>query len=342
MPIKNLQLLVLFAVISLGSASVSWGQYGYFEKIFLERTPGWAPSIQFDTSNGSRYQLTAYDQDGFKLEGPLGGVAVFRPLAPSASFVVGMDGIGIGNYVPEAALHVLGSDSSYGFNDARVVIENDKSVTSIRSMVDLYNNGGSRMVFNNTNTGEAWAMMTNDADNFIVSRGGSGGAELTLRKDGALFVGPGNNANFKLMPNGNLTISGSLNQQSDRNVKRAFMNVDPDEILAQVKKLPISTWQYKDDPAEVRHIGPMAQDFYSAFGLGENETTIATVDASGVALASIKALQSKYERLNESVNEKDAEIQRLQRELELQSFKSLAMEERMMAIETALLPAKLN
>jgi hypothetical protein len=42
----------------------------------------------------------------------------------------------------------------------------------------------------------------------------------------------------------------------------------------------------------------MAQDFRAAFGLGENDTTIATVDADGVALAAIQGLNAKLEAQN--------------------------------------------
>ena len=44
-----------------------------------------------------------------------------------------------------------------------------------------------------------------------------------------------------------------------------------------------------------RHIGPVAQDFHAAFGLGTHETAIATVDADGVALAAIQGLNEKVE-----------------------------------------------
>jgi len=41
----------------------------------------------------------------------------------------------------------------------------------------------------------------------------------------------------------------------------------------------------------------MAQDFSAAFGLGQGETTISTVDADGVALAAIKALKAENNAL---------------------------------------------
>ncbi len=64
-------------------------------------------------------------------------------------------------------------------------------------------------------------------------------------------------------------------------------------VLNKVLALPIKEWSYKDSIDNIRHIGPMAEDFYQAFGLGESETGIATLDTSGVALAAIQGLNEK-------------------------------------------------
>ena len=61
-------------------------------------------------------------------------------------------------------------------------------------------------------------------------------------------------------------------------------------LLARLAEMPISTWNYKSDDPAVRHMGPMAQDFKIAFGLGSDETAIATIDTDGVALAAIQGL----------------------------------------------------
>jgi len=60
-------------------------------------------------------------------------------------------------------------------------------------------------------------------------------------------------------------------------------------------------------------MGPMAQDLYAAFGLGESDTGITTIDADGVALAAIQGLN---ERLETRLNEKEARIVKLEAELE--------------------------
>ena len=43
-------------------------------------------------------------------------------------------------------------------------------------------------------------------------------------------------------------------------------------------------------PTDYKDIGPMAQDFYKAFGLGLDNKHITTIDEGGVALAAIQGL----------------------------------------------------
>jgi hypothetical protein len=95
--------------------------------------------------------------------------------------------------------------------------------------------------------------------------------------------------------------SGSWSSLSDREVKENIVLADGERVLAQLAELPISTWNYAAQDPSTRHIGPMAQDFHAAFGVGEDARHISTIDADGVALASIQGLQ-------QLVQEKDAQI----------------------------------
>ncbi len=96
---------------------------------------------------------------------------------------------------------------------------------------------------------------------------------------------------------GNLSCAGTIsatviNQTSDRALKSGVVAVDPQVVLERVVAMPIAEWSFAKTP-DVRHIGPMAQDFHAAFGLGHGDTTIATVDADGIALAAIQGLNRK-------------------------------------------------
>jgi len=94
---------------------------------------------------------------------------------------------------------------------------------------------------------------------------------------------------------------------SDRNVKRDIVPVDPQAVLEGIARVPVATWSYKSDDPSIHHMGPMAQDLYGAFGLGNTDKAYSPVDASGIAFAAIQAL---YER----TKEQDARIEKLERE----------------------------
>jgi hypothetical protein len=94
---------------------------------------------------------------------------------------------------------------------------------------------------------------------------------------------------------------------SDRNQKKNIVPADTDAILRKVRQLPISIWTYTNEPAAVRHLGPMAQDFRASFGLGDDDRSYHSVDAHGVSLAAIQAL----ERI---VAEQEKRLQKLERE----------------------------
>ena len=116
-----------------------------------------------------------------------------------------------------------------------------------------------------------------------------------------------------------LWVNGTLVNGSDRNSKENLETVDTRAVLDKVAALPITAWNYKQDTSS-RHLGPMAQDFRAAFGLGHDDKGIATVDADGVALAAIQGLNQK---LDEQLKAKDARIEAL--ETELSALKTLIL-----------------
>jgi hypothetical protein len=113
---------------------------------------------------------------------------------------------------------------------------------------------------------------------------------------------------------------------SDRNLKENLALVDGRNVLAQLSALPIYTWSAKGGDPAVRHMGPMAQDFYSIFRLGTDDKTISTIDLDGVALVSIQALYQMS-------LEKDKKIEQLTKELEELRQKAAQLEELQRRIE---------
>jgi Chaperone of endosialidase len=107
--------------------------------------------------------------------------------------------------------------------------------------------------------------------------------------------------------------SGSWTLNSDRAVKENFHVVDDDDVLRKIDAMPVTSWNYIAEGAAVRHVGPMAQDFRAAFGLGSSDRGIATVDESGIALAAIKALSASNAALMARIRALEDQVTSLQR-----------------------------
>jgi hypothetical protein len=104
--------------------------------------------------------------------------------------------------------------------------------------------------------------------------------------------------------------SNAWSALSDRNSKENIDPVDPRSVLDRLVAIPIATWNWKTQPPTIRHMGPMAQDFHFAFGLGEDDKHITTVDEEGVALAAIQGLNAKIEALQREIAELSQRVQK--------------------------------
>jgi hypothetical protein len=101
--------------------------------------------------------------------------------------------------------------------------------------------------------------------------------------------------------------SASWAMLCDSNAKTDVTPVDHRETLRKVNELPVTAWNYKHDPHH-RYVGPMAQDFHAAFGLGHDDKHISTLDTDGVTLSALKGL---IEELRERQERSAAQARRL-------------------------------
>jgi hypothetical protein len=122
---------------------------------------------------------------------------------------------------------------------------------------------------------------------------------------------------------------GSWANISDMHKKENFEKVDGDKILKGIEALEITSWNYKTQAAAIRHIGPMAQDFYKTFNFGEGETTITSVDIDGINLIALKTLALKTKALKENV----LEMEQLKSKIEKLEKEKSALEKRIILIE---------
>ncbi len=258
---------------------------------------GDTPTMRLQQTNGSGFQPQVWDIAGnetnFFVRDVTNGSSlpfkVFPGAADNTLILAGTDRVGIGTTSPLRKLHINAvDDTTVDTNTTALQVQNGSLTEGNRAMVQLVNNGGAAIYYEDTSSNLRWQTLAQDA-NFFISRLGSGGSEFTLTDTG------------------NLTITGNLTQMSDRNAKRDIEPVDVEQVLNSVKSIPIATWSYKKDEPGVRHMGPMAQDFHAAFGLGPNERYIATLDTSGVALAAIQALSRQIEELKAKIAVLEAE-----------------------------------
>lgn len=95
-----------------------------------------------------------------------------------------------------------------------------------------------------------------------------------------------------------LSYGGTWSCSSDRALKENLVRTEGREVLAQLSQVPIYSWSARGQDPAVIHMGPMAQDFYAAFGLGEDDKHLATIDLDGVALAAIQGLYAMNQELS--------------------------------------------
>ena len=251
--------------------------------------------------------------------------ADFATTASNQFLLRATGGVGIGTTNPLALLNVNGNArieaTSAGYSEG----------LTLNLPTDMAGGGYGGIHFHNAIRGSnygagtiKWGVFYNYTPEGNVGGGGLAFAQsnlstrLYLAADGKVGIGttaPSESLNVV----GNILATGTITPNSDRHAKTDFAPVDTASVLARVAALPLSQWRFKSEAGPVRHLGPMAQDFRAAFGLGAHETAIATVDADGVALAAIQGLNQKVEsdkrELRNELKRRDAENAELKQEL---------------------------
>ena len=109
-----------------------------------------------------------------------------------------------------------------------------------------------------------------------------------------------------------LTFDGVLEHGSSRDSKRDLEPAHGAELLQALRELPLYAWTYNHDEANARHLGPMAEDFHAAFGLGRGARHISSADTAGLALAAIQALADKLDEKDQEIADLEARLAALE------------------------------
>jgi Chaperone of endosialidase len=254
------------------------------------------PALRLEQNNSGGFTAQTWDVAGneanfFVRDVTSGSRLPFRirPGAPTSSIDINASGfVGVGTASPSVKLNVAGSDGT----STQVLVKETNGTAAARDLLRLENNGPTRMRMKNTATNNEWSINAHDSD-FRLTQAGSLAVAMTI------------------FPTGNVTIAGTLTQNSDRNSKENFKTLDGKQLLQKIAQLDITEWNFKYENEQVRHIGPMAQDFHAVFGLGEREDRIAPLDTSGVALAAVKALQQELSERDQRINDLEARLAKL-------------------------------
>jgi hypothetical protein len=143
-------------------------------------------------------------------------------------------------------------------------------------------------------------------------RPGAPTSSIDINANGNVGIGTAS-PQAKLHVEGDAYIAGTLTQLSSRTAKTNLVAVAADGVLDQLGKLPIWTWNYLRSSAGDRHIGPVAEDFYAAFGFGTSERQLAPSDVAGVALAATQALQREVAARDRKIEALEARLARLEK-----------------------------
>lgn len=87
---------------------------------------------------------------------------------------------------------------------------------------------------------------------------------------------------------------------SSKKIKTGGAKLDDEKVLERVMKIPVRSWKYKEGEGDGgKHIGPYAEDVQRELGdnVAPGGRVIDVISMHGVALASIRALNSKVEQL---------------------------------------------
>ncbi len=245
--------------------------------------------------------------------------------AGNDAFVIDFRGfLGVNEDAPVSALDVKAPP---GESAALKVTNTGGADNALHTILNLASNGPPALRLRDNFNNETWQFRAKQNGGFTINNAGTPGLEMQIEKDGRV--------RFR----NSVTVDGVVVHSSSKNLKENLEVIDKLDVLEKVNKLSIQQWNYIRDEDGVKHIGPMAEDFYGAFNLGSTKKGISSVDVSGVALAAIQGL--KFEKdvemtlLQKKLDKKNRALKLQTQQLEeLRSYQSKKDDEIQVLIET--------
>jgi hypothetical protein len=128
--------------------------------------------------------------------------------------------------------------------------------------------------------------------------------------------------------------ANSWSSISDSSKKEQFKKTDGEYVLNSIGKMKLGSWNYKSQTAKnFRHYGPMAQEFYNAFGndgIGKIgcDTLIGSADIDGIMMIALQALEKRSAALakeNDQLKSENLAVEKKLADLQNQFADKLAL-----------------
>ena len=240
--------------------------------------------------------------------------------------------LGEGTHAAGASSVSMGSATytSGQYSTAMGRFSNALGYSSTAMGYNTYANGDySTTMGNNCTAGKVNSFAAGDSVNALGANSFALGSYVTTNYLGSFIIGDRSTTNiatsnstnqmtmrfdngYRLFTNSATTLgvmltggSNAWSTISDVHKKENFEPVDGEVCLQKISTMPLTTWNYKgQDPSRYRHYGPMAQDFYKAFGQDQygtigNDTTINQADFDGINFIGIQALEHRTSELKD-------------------------------------------
>lgn len=211
--------------------------------------------------------------------------------------------LGWANVALGTASFAVGFSSSAGGNNSfaagNLAVAQGNASVAMGSSVNALGDFSVALGSNSTTGANAGSFVFGDASTTTPVTNSSANQFMVRAAGGTIiYSNAAMNAGVSLAPG-----AGAWATISDRNRKENFRPENAESVLSRLVSLPVTSWNYRSQDASIRHMGPMAQDFNAAFGLGESDTTITTTDIDGVTILAVQALARRTDELRARTEE---------------------------------------
>ncbi len=193
-------------------------------------------------------------------------------------------------------------NTAIGFQSGVAGIFGDQAIGNNNTFLGAYTSSDNGASYNNS-TAIGYGAQVKASNSFVLGNG-------SVTKWGfGVGAGASNIIQFA-NTTAKLTTGGAWTNASDPKLKDQIEELNTTDILSKVNLLKIQRWHYRADHEPVTHIGPMADQFHELFKTGD-DSTISTIDPSGVALLSIQALSAENKQLQNQSTHQEEELNKL-------------------------------